>query len=410
VFDAGFNYNNYVLEGGKYVPAEGAGIVFSRQGKAALFLLKQVTSTNVDTIDSIVKLVNKTINSNQPQLSTQAKFVSKPILDLINELVETVAKSIFKSINSNQPQLSTQVKDVSKPILDTQAQLSLPAKLVSKPVDEIIQTADDNTKHYFKNTTELQELIEVSTNNIVKPLLESQLSSDSNNKEAIKILQSILTDYVSTATKSIVKNIEEVQSLEEILSKNTQKQVNLTIDAVSQIFKGYEIRTVDSASGSSFASNNLMKNFALSSGAETTSINTLRTKNILEEIQILINKPIFEISKLHREFLEAISFNNKLYGKTIVESPISTLDIIELARLVEFFSNVQALFTGVKSVTKAHVELQNLNDAMNKLLNKLPRDAINTSMNGRIKLSSEVYDSEDYYEVFQDYQTLTKLS
>jgi hypothetical protein len=42
--------------------------------------------------------------------------------------------------------------------------------------------------------------------------------------------------------------------------------------------------------------------------------------------------------------------------------------------------------------------------------NKLPEDAINTSMNGRMKLSSVVYDSEDYYEVFQDFQPLTQLS
>lgn len=485
VFDAGFNYNNYVLENGEYVPAEGAGVVFSRQGKAALFLLKQITDVAPDLVDSVSKLVEKPLFDTQEQTSSQSKLVSKPILDLLDELLETVVKNTLKSINSNQPQLSTQAKYLDKPLFDAQEQLSLPAKLVSKPVDETIENSDDQVKQYFKNPANIQELIETSVNDITKPLLESQLTLDSTSKEVIKPIESILTEYISTVVKNAIKNIEDLQNLESVLqSKNVEKQVNLTIDPISQISKGFETGFADSANNLSLLSNDLMKNFAISSTAESTTIDILRIKNILEEIQVLIDRPTFVISKLHEEFPEAISFTSKLYEKIITGDDISTTDFIEFARLVEFFSTIQILDTSVNSFTKGIIELQALQDILvkssdkqisdtqgqltsinkqitkalstqysdiienivltnakafttfqnstderatsfarsfeslyngivdsnSKQTDKFANSNINTSMNGRIKLSSAVYDSEDYYQVFQDFQPLTQLS
>ena len=485
VFDAGFNYNNYVLENGEYVPAEDAGIVFSRQGKAALFLLKQATDVTPDLIDAITKLVEKPVFDTQEQVSLQSKLVSKPILDLLDELVEVIIKNTTKSINSNQLQLSTQAKSLDKPLLDTQEQLSLPAKLVSKPIDEIIENSDNQIKHYFKNPTNLQQLTETNSNSVIKPLLESQLSFDNSNNEVVKSIESILIEYISIVVKTMLKNIEDTQNLESLLqSKNSEKQVNLTIDPISKIFKGFETGFIDSTNSSSLPLNNLIKNFVMSSSAESTNIDILPIKNILEQIQILIDKPTFVIYKLHQEFPEAISFTNKLYEKIVTDDSISTVDFIAFARLVEFFSTIEIIDANINSFTKTIADIQDsqdilervvdkqINDTQGQLINinkeilkilstqysgiienvifsnskdfttfqnlidspeksfsrtlesiyqgvtdlsfiipnKLPQDAINTSMNGRIKLSSAVYDSEDYYEVFQDFQPLTQLS
>jgi sulfur relay (sulfurtransferase) DsrC/TusE family protein len=487
IIDAGFNYNNYVFQDGKYVPTEDAGLVFSRQGKAALFLLKQINDATQNEIISGIqfKIVDKNINSDQPQLSTQEKFVEKPLLDLL-DTIENIAKNTTKPVNSNQPQLSTQEKFVDKSLLDVQPQLSTQAKFVEKPINEIVENFNDNiVKHYFKNPSSLQELIEISVNNITKPLLESQASFDNIGKEVIKPIQSILTEYISIVIKRVFKNIEDLQNLESVLqSKNIEKRVNLTIDPVSQIFKGFETGFIDNINSSSLPSNNLMKNFVIGSSAESTKIDILAIKNILEEIQVLIDRPTFVISKLHEEFPEAISFTNKLYEKIITGDEISTTDFIEFSRLIELFSTIEIIDTNVNSFTKNINELlifeeaiqnftsKEVNDSQGQLsninkqitkelstqysnfienivldnskvfttfqsstdervtsfaksfaslysdiidsdsieLNKTASSAINTSMNGRMKLSSAVYDSEDYYEVFQDFQPLTQLS
>jgi hypothetical protein len=488
-FDAGFNYNNYVLEDGEYVPAEGAGIVFSRQGKAALFLLKQITSITPDLIETISKFVDKNVSSNQSSpLSAQAKLVSKPILDLLDELAVIVVKNANKTINSNQPQLSTQAKNVNKPLTDTQNQLSLPQKLVSKPFNETIENienSDSQVKHYFKNPTSLQELIEVNTNDVTKSLIELQLTPDNDSKEVIKPIESILTEYISIAMKTALKNIEDAQNFESALQfKNIEKQISLTIDPISQNFKGFETGFVDNINALPLLSNDLIKSFAISSSAESTTFIIARLKTILEEIQVLINRPTFVISKLHEDFPEAVSFTNKLYEKIITGDNISTQDFIAFVRLIEFFSAIEIIDLSVISFTKNIIELQNvqeileqftdkqISDTQNQIIrinkqvtkilssqysdfienivtsnnkifnifqnstdsttksfaksfaslyngiadsnfaeyNKFKNNAINTSMNGRMKLSSAVYDSEDYYEVFQDFQPLTQLS
>jgi hypothetical protein len=268
-------------------------------------------------------------------------------------------------------------------------------------------------------------------------------------------------------------------------SKNTEKQVNLTINTISEIFKGFETGFNDNANSSSSPLNNLIKNFEISLNAQSTNIDILPIKNILEEIQILIDKPAFVIFKLHEEFPEVISDTNKLYEKIITSNQITFEDSIAFARLVEFFSSIAIIDESINSFTKNITEPQNIEERLENILNKeidnstqaqssninkvitkllstqysnfiedvalfnaksidtlqnstdqaatafaksleslsqnivdssfitpnkLPEDPINTSMNGRIKLSSEVYDSEDYYEVFQDFQPLTQLS
>ena len=414
--DAGFNYNNYVYENGTYVPAPEAGTVFSRQGKAALFFLKQIDDETFYLIEAFIKFksVDKNINSNQPQLSIQEKFVTKPLLDLLDELVETIVKNTTKSINNSQPQLSIQEKFVTKPLLDTQPQLSIQEKFVTKPFNETILDIeiDSNAKHYFKNSVSLQELTEFNVNDVTKSLFEIQLSPDDISKEVIKQFENILTEYISTIIKTVLKNIEDAQNLESILQfKNAEKEVNLAINTISENSKEFETGFVDSTPNIfSSLSNTPFKTFPLSFSAETTKIDILQIKNILEEIQILIDRPTFVISKLHEEFPEAISFINKLYEKIINDDDVSIEDVIELARFVEFFETIEMIDTSVNSFTKNIVELQASLDILENFPNKSVIDNINTSMNGRIKLSSAVYDSEDYYEVFQDFQTLTQLS
>jgi hypothetical protein len=87
-----------------------------------------------------------------------------------------------------------------------------------------------------------------------------------------------------------------------------------------------------------------------------------------EEIQILIDKPTFVISKLHKEFPEAISFTSKLYEKIISGDNISTSDFIEFVRLVEFFSSIQAIDINLNSFTKNILELQNIQEILEKLV------------------------------------------
>jgi hypothetical protein len=486
--DAGFNYNNYVYQNGEYAPAEGAGIVFSRQGKAALFILKQITNDTPDLIDSVVKFVAKPIIDTQSQFDAQAKFVAKPILDLLNQLIDTVVKNTTKTINSNQTQFDARAKSTTKPLLDIQTQLSAQAKLVLKPLNEIllnIENSDVSVKHYFKNPESLQQLIETNVNNVTKSLFEIELSSDNIDKEVIKEFQSSLTQYISTVIKIALKNFADAQNIESILQfKNTEKEIDLIINPISQISKEFETGFVDITPNIfSSASNTSIKVFPLSFSAETTKIDILQIKNILEQVLILVNRPTFVISKLHQEFPEATSLTNKLYEKTISGDQFLVEDFIALSRLVEFFSSIQAIEVSANSFTKNIIELQTSQEILQNFLNKrisdsqqqlisinkqitkvlstqysiiensvlsnskvfntfqnsidqrstsfsrsfsslysgitdldLIRpekrisDAINTSMNGRMKLSSAVYDSEDYYEVFQDFQPLTQLS
>jgi F0F1-type ATP synthase membrane subunit b/b' len=485
-FDAGFNYNAYVLENGEYVPAPDAGLVFSRQSKAALFMLKQLEDITPDLVDFIAKFVNKNINSDQLQVSQQSKNVIKPILDILDQYIDSVVKNVAKNINSNQTQLSLQAKSVTKSLVDTQQQLSLQSKLVTKPIIESISNADNNVKHYFKNQENSQLALDANAKDVIKPLTELQQNTDNTAKQVSKPIESVLIEYISIVVKNVLKNINDAQNLQSLIqTKNTNKQIDLLVNPISQTSKGFQTLANDSTILFSLLSNNdLMKNFVSDFSVETTNVSPVLSKGFLEEIQALINKPTFVFSALKQEFPEAISFTSKLYNKILTGDSISTEDALRFSRLVQFFDTIEIIDSSLNSFTKNLEELQNSIDVLtkfanknifdtqgqissiNKLVsknissvysgiiesavlsnaktfstlqnltdqqaknfaktlesvyqgvtdlslitpNKLPQDAINTSMNGRIKLSSEVYDSEDYYEVFEDFQPLTQLS
>jgi hypothetical protein len=64
-------------------------------------------------------------------------------------------------------------------------------------------------------------------------------------------------------------------------------------------------------------------------------------------------------------------------------------------------------FNSTKSINEQPITLIEENLVTSS---KASNDPINTSMNGRIKLSSEAYDSEDFFVVFQDFQPATIIS
>jgi hypothetical protein len=413
IFDNGFNYTSYDYntESNEYIPSEGAGRVFSRQGKAALFTLKRLQSIDVVPLDFQQKLVEKPLEDEQTVINNNnSKDPIKSISDLINEYTESFIKDSVKNINSNQQQLSLITnKSLSKPFNHTFGIEDTYPKLFEKPIDDIVSSQlDDNHKEFFKNLQETLILLEQRNKTSNKPLFENvDLSSLLSNK--------ILRIFNDSFIHSDVNIIELLKSINEniILLENinstfvtTNSEVLQSLDRISNEISRSFVN--DSISFEDYLQ--FFRSLVLEDYQESFDEFSLTRDKIYADIQETLSSLIYENNKNVSDNIAQISKLNNSMIRTLssISSPLS-FNATQFNKLV---SDAYETLDNLKLNSTKGINEQPIVIIQQSIItpNKASNDPINTSMNGRIKLSSETYDSEDYFIVFQDFQPATIIS
>jgi hypothetical protein len=413
IFDNGFNYTSYDYntESNEYIPSESAGRVFSRQGKAALFTLKRLQSIDVVPLDFQQKLVEKPLEDEQTVINNNnSKDPIKSISDLINEYIESFIKDSVKNINSNQQQLSLITnKSLSKPFNHTFGIEDTYPKLFEKPIDDIVSSQlDDNHKEFFKNLQETLILLEQRNKTSNKPLFENvDLSSLLSNK--------ILRIFNDSFIHSDVNIIELLKSINEniILLENinstfvtTNSEVLQSLDRISNEISRSFVN--DSISFEDYLQ--FFRSLVLEDYQESFDEFSLTRDKIYADIQETLSSLIYENNKNVSDNIAQISKLNNSMIRTLssISSPLS-FNATQFNKLV---SDAYETLDNLKLNSTKGINEQPIVIIQQSIItpNKASNDPINTSMNGRIKLSSETYDSEDYFIVFQDFQPATIIS
>ena len=418
-FDSGFNYASYDYnaESNEYTPSSGAGRVFSRQGKAALFTLKQLQSIDVVPLDLQQKLVEKPLEDEQTVVNNNnSKDPIKSISDSINEYLESFVKDSVKNINTNQPQLSViSNKSLSKPFSHTFAIEDAPSKLVQKPIDDILLSQlDDNKKEFFKNLQEIIILLEQQNKNINKPLFENVNLNSLLSNEISRIFNDGFTQTdvdISEVLKSINENLVVLENINSVFV-SINSEILQSLDQVSnEIFKSFNDSLI--TGDNTFSVNDYIEIFrylVFEDYQESYDEFLLLREKIHADIQETISSSVYENNKNVNDTVAQISLLNNKITK-ILNSTTSTISA-NIAQYNKAISDVYETldnlnFNSTKSINEQPITLIEENLVTSS---KASNDPINTSMNGRIKLSSETYDSEDYFIVFQDFQPATIIS
>jgi hypothetical protein len=416
VFDGGYNYTSYDYDAllNEYVPSEGAGRVFSRQGKAALFTLKQLQSIALIASDFNQNLVEKPIEDQQIVINTRnSKAIVKPILDSINEYLESFVKNANKTINSNQAQLSLIDKSLSKPFSHTFASDDAQFKTISKPFDDnIVDQLDDTKKEFFKNLQYLQLLLDAQNSSIDKPLSETINSISNVSQTFSKPFEVDEISYSDLSVNELLKNVEEYMSTLEELNREFTTIKYEFIESIENISQSIE-RIIE---GDSASINDIVEIARL--------FNFQQFQNVLDSVDI-------SRAKIFSEIQETLTILNYVNDKTINDT-VQQLTLLSNSIQRQLASSNIDIISAITNIShlKVLVDTQTISDSRNSsavnkgILNdnsntldqrtsnpiKTSNDTINSSMNGRIKLASEAYDSEDFFVVFQDFQPATIIS
>lgn len=416
--DRGYSYDEYTqsIVNGVIVttPADGANKVYSRQGKASLYIdkiLSDVFTTNSAPSKFVDKIVADSINS---IADAQSKQVLKNVEDVISEYIETQYKEFYK----NNSEIITTPEDRSAffETLKTDIQLVIDSntKLFSKNIDEYLdEQTDENIKTIFKNLVETISNEEASSNNLIKTISDAISNSDTYFNTVEKLISDSV-DSVSAETFYIarLKTFDEFVEQLDLLANSTSRPI---FDAftLSEGISSFTERTVSDfisiVDGLDQSIAKLNKGFDdyLDSSLFAESVIVAKAKLFDELVVLLDAYSLYAV----KEILETVSAQDQLSNniQKIQLDEISLLDIFSISRvtlLEEIIENISDSFSSnpIKNISDTQ-GLEDLNTSENS---KTIAETINNITKGRIRLAP--YDGEGYFAVYEDYQPATSIT
>jgi hypothetical protein len=280
--DTSYNYDSYVfsLNGDgliEYIPASNAGIVFTRQNKAAIFPTKNLSDSIVEGLNTrnlvnsqgqdviiidnyselrdkgvikpfteaiaenyLISTENDSANTSHTFIKNYAetyiKAVSKPLEDSISELLTTVpgtdSSGIIHSFIKNYAE--THVKEINKPLPpEFIAHTETDVKAVDKPfppelITERLTSASVNDSANNSHTL-IRNYDETILKSPSKPLTEAipENFASVNGSDSASTSHTFITNYSETFTKDYTKaHIETLQA-----------QFNRTLNYIHEVVK-----------------------------------------------------------------------------------------------------------------------------------------------------------------------------
>jgi hypothetical protein len=433
-----------------YQSTNSANIVYSNQGKAALFSTKFIVEV-INEFESINKLIEKPLSDNVTYAEALSKLVLKTFddqtgtileggfnydaytLSLVNQQiistpsgnivysnVGSTAQFIAKTILENILNVEVINKLLEKQLEDQPVSVpDAPSNFVQKPFDD--QTGsilgDIDNKSVQKTINEINTLLDSSSSFVQKPfddVLNYQTETYSNSiAKTLSELMNLITD---SNTNEVIKNLIEFLSLTESIINFIEKSLsdsNTPIDALNSVVqKPLEDQPVSVPDA---PSNFVQKPFDDQTGSILDNISSkFIEKPFNDQTGAIIDALINSVQKTLNELIDvSLDIIKNSTNKTITEDVINNItDSIEISRSV-FFDDIASLLDSLtNALTKSFDETTLSATAVETSFVKEPiknqNDSITAITNGRVNLSP--YNSGFYFQLFSDYQPSTIIS
>jgi len=367
ISDTSYNYDSYVFsldDDGliKYIPADGAGIVFTRQNKAAIFPTKNISDATVEGLDNrnllnsqgqpviiidnygelrdkgVIKPFTEVIaegylistgsdsgNTSHTFIKnydeTHSKLVLKPLQDSISEFPTTVqgtdSSGIIHDFIKNYSE--THVKAFEQAHLEEiqQAETNekvvdkpLPAEFITERLTNLSTTDSANNSHTL--ITSYDETISKLTSKPLTETIPENLASV-NASDSDNISHTFVTNYLETIIKDYVKAPTETIEAQFDRTLNYVHQiVKPLLDEVSQLDRPEDI--------SKSVVKPLQDLFGL-----LEDISKLYIKNVPDELITLSE----EISRLIEKIIEndSVSSTDEITTKSLNKNTADTVGL-----------------------------------------------------------------------------------
>lgn len=410
--DRGYNWSSYDAEqiDGEvvYTPSEGASKVYSRQGKVAIFTTKNISDL-LDTTESQVYNVNKAIEEFVTNSTTKSKGLSKLTADVLTDYLETLVFDYTKNHSELVSNTETRSMFVETAKEDIQYILDAEAFLMTKPIDDSVDTPSDiETTSFFKNMFEDVLNEETRYFDVAKAISDNAgtlIDLLSNDPEKIFGDSFSLTDTEKT---QLEKHIAEAIDQPDAYAMEWFKNFADTITQLVAKAKSFDKNVSESQLLADILSNQAEKYFEDTTNGFLEEVVVARGK-IFDEIQGLVEEYLgYILNKNIEETVTLVRTRVKDYDKTITETIILDEVYTSLREkfVEEFITSISDVY--LHELTKNFSEPIVLTEDISKEKTKAKTETINISIRGRIRLAP--YDLERYFYEFDDYQTATTLS
>ena len=410
--DRGYNWTSYdcnVVDGEiTYTPSQGAGKVYSRQGKVAIFSTKNISDL-LATPESRAQISDKGVLDYVSNVTTKSKGLSKVTSDVLTDYVETLVNEYSKNISEfiTNPESRSFFLETAK--ADIQYILDTEAFILQKPFSDSVDSPTDvEVTSVFKNMSESVLNDELRYFEIVRALADNAgtiVEVLSNAPEKIFGDTYSLTDAEKTQLeKAFADGFDQSDLVLNEWIKNIAEAVVQLVDKA----KAFDKPLSDSQIIADLLSNQAEKYFADTTDGFYDEVILARGK-IFDELQQLVDAYLGHlIEKNIDETISLIRTRVKEYEKIQVET-ISLDELYTSTRekfVDEIIGSINDLYQ--HELTKNFSEPITPAEDYNKEKSKAKTETINISIRGRIRLAP--YDLESYFYAFDDYQTATTLS
>jgi len=433
-----------------YQSTNSANIVYSNQGKAALFSTKFIVEV-INEFESINKLIEKPLSDNV----TYAEALSKLVLKTFDDQTETILEGGFNydaytlSLDAQGEIISTSsgnkvysnagqsAQFIAKKVLENILNAEVISKLLEKPFDDqtgsmadasssfVEKPFDDQTgsilgdidnKSVQKTINEINSILDSSSSFVQKPFNDFlDYQTETYNNFTIKTLNELMDLIIDSNINEVIKNLIEFLSLTESIINFTEKSLldsSTLIDASSNFIgkqpEDQPISIVDASS--SFVEKPLEDQPISIVDASSSFVE----KPLEDQTGAIIDALINSVQKSLNDLIDvSLDIITNSTNKTITEDVINNItDSIAIIRSI-FSDDIASLLDSLtNALTKSFDETTLSATAVETSFVKEPiknqNDSITAITNGRVNLSP--YNSEFYFQLFSDYQPSTIIS